>query len=172
LICVLALLGGFYFRKQINSRLAPYASNASSMLSPARDSQPSKAAASPKTQAVSSISGKFTFFPKEKDQYAWSVKYPDGRVFKLSEEFSGDCAPTLKLAKRPETIRIEFNEHRGCKPGSRKPIQVEAESLKDVNADGSPELVAAILTGGNINGHTSSLISLTPKGPKVIRRLD
>ena len=171
LICVIILMGGFYFRKQITARLAAYAPKASSVLPTAGDRNPS-AAASPKSPAVSSIKGKFTFFPDEKSRYAWSVKYPDGRVFKLGEEFSSDCTPTLKLAKRPETTRFEFNEQRGCNSRSRRPIQVAADSLKDVNADGSPELVSAILTGGNVYGHTSSLISLTPKGPKVIRHLD
>jgi hypothetical protein len=129
-------------------------------------------AASPKRQTVSSTSSNFTFFPDDKSRYAWLVKYPDGRIFKFGEEFSSDCTPTLKLAKRPETIRVEFNEQRGCNSRARKPIQVDADSLKDVNADGSPELVSAILTGGNVYGHTSFLISLTPKGPKVIRHLN
>jgi len=171
LICVLALLAGFYFRKQITSRLAAYASKARSVLPTASDRHPS-AAASPKLQTVRSINGKFTFFPDERSRYAWSVKYPDGRVFKLGEEFSSDCTPNLKLAKRPETIRFEFNEQRGCNSSARKSILVDTDSLKDVNADGSPELVSVILTGGNVYGHTSSLISLTPKGPKVIRHLD
>ncbi len=121
---------------------------------------------------MSSIKGKFTFFPDKRTRYAWSVKYPGRRTFKLGEEFSSDCFPTLKLATQPETIRFEFNEQRSCNSGARKPIQVDADSLKDVNADGSPEVVSAILTGGNVYGHTTSLISLTPKGPKVIRHLD
>ena len=171
LICALVLLGGFYFRKQITARVAPYASGVSSALPTAGDKHP-PVATSPKRQAASSINDKFTFFPDEKSRYAWSVKYPDGRVFQLGEEFSSDCTPALKPAKRPETMRFEFNEQRGCNSRARKPIQVAADSLKDVNADGSPELIAAILTGGNVYGHTSFLISLTPKGPKVIRRLD
>ena len=171
LICVFVLMGGFYFRKQITSRLAPYASKVSSALPTVGDRHPS-VAASPKRQTVSSTSSNFTFFPDDKSRYAWSVKYPDGRIFKFGEEFSSDCTPTLKLAKRPETIRFEFNEQRGCNSRARKPIQVDADSLKDVNADGSPELVSAILTGGNVYGHTSFLISLTPKGPKVIRHLN
>jgi hypothetical protein len=171
LICGLVLLGGFYFSKQITSRVAPYASKVSSALPTAGDKHQS-VAASPKRQTASSTSSNFTFFPDDKSRYAWSVKYPDGRIFKFGEEFSSDCTPTLKLAKRPETTRFEFNEQRGCNSRSRRPIQVAADSLKDVNADGSPELVSAILTGGNVYGHTSSLISLTPKGPKVIRHLD
>jgi hypothetical protein len=47
----------------------------------------------------------------------------------LREEFSSDCTPILKLAKRPETIRFEFNEQRGCNSRARKPIQVDADSL-------------------------------------------
>ena len=168
-ICILVLLGGFYFRKQITSKLVAHAPKAR-WLPTASDRHPSDAA-SPKRQSAKSSNGKFTFFPDEKSRYAWSVKYPDGRVFKLGEEFSSDCTPTLKLGKRAETIRFEFNEQGSCNSGARKPIQVEADSLK-VNANGSPELVAAILTGGNIYGHTSSLISLTSKGPKVIRHLD
>ena len=167
-MCVLAILGGFYFRAQITSKIADYASKARSML-PTESGRHSSDAASQKRQTASSINGKFTFFPDERSRYAWSVKYPDGRVFKFGEEFSGDCTPTLKPAKRPETIRFEFTEQRICNSGSRKTIHIEVDSLKDVNADGFPELVAAILTGGNVNGHTSSLISLTPKGPKVIR---
>ena len=168
-ICILVLLGGLYFRKQITSKLGAYAPKASGIPT-ASDRHPSEAA-SPKRQSANSINGKFTFFPDKKRRYAWSVKYPDGRVFKLGEAFSSDCTPTLKLGKRAETIRFEFNEQRSCNSGARKSIQVEADSLK-ANADGSPELVAAILTGGNIYGHTSSLISLTPRGPKVIRHLD
>jgi len=171
LMCGLMFLGGFYFRKQITAKLAAYASKASAVLPAARDTHPSDAA-SPKRQTASSIKDKFTFFPDEKSRYAWSVKYPDGRVFKLGEEFSSDCTPILKLAKRPETIRFEFNEQQGCNSRARKPIQVDADSLKDVNADGSPKLISAIMTGGNVYGHTSFLISLTPKGPKVIRHLD
>ena len=171
LICILVLLGGFYFRKQITSKLAAYAPKASSVL-PTMSDRHLPVAASPKRQTASSIKGKFTFLPDEKSRYAWSVKYPDGRVFKLGEEFSSDCTPTLKSGKRPETIRFEFSEQSSCNSGARKPIQLDVDSLKDVNADGSPKLVAAILTGGNVYGHTTFLISLTPKGPKVIRHLD
>jgi hypothetical protein len=169
LICALVFLGGFYFRKQITSRVDSYASKARSALPTVGDRHPS-VAASPKRQTVSSTSGNFTFFPDDKSRYAWSVKYPDGRIFKFGEEFSSDCTPTLRLAKRPETIRFEFNEQRGCDSRARKPIQVDANSFN--TADGSPELISAILTGGNVYGHTSSLISLTPKGPKVIQHLD
>lgn len=171
MICIIVLLAGVYFRKQITSKLAAYVPKASSVLPTVRDKHP-PLPANPKHQTASSSNGKFTFLPDEKNRYAWSVKYPDGRVFKLGEEFSSDCSPTVKLGKRPETARFEFNEQRSCNSNGRKPIQVDADSLKDVNADGSPELVTAILTGGNVYGHTASLISLTPKGPKVIRHLD
>ena len=171
LICVLVLLGGYYYRKQVVSKLTACISKARSVL-PMVSDRHSPVSANSKRQMVSSTNGKFTFFPDEKSRYAWSVKYPDGRVFKLGEEFSSDCTPTLKLAKRPDTTRFEFNEQRGCNSRARKSIQVDADSLKDVHADGSPELVSAILTGGNVYGHTSSLISLTPRGPKVTRHLD
>jgi hypothetical protein len=114
----------------------------------------------------------FTFFPDHRDRYAWSVKYPDGRTFNLGEEFSTDCPPVVGRSSSPATIRIELNQQRSCKSGATKPLQITAESMKDVSGDGSPEVVATITTGGNVYGHTSSLIALTPKGPKVVRRLD
>ncbi len=169
-ICIFALLG-FYFRGQITSKLGKYATRARSVFAAKSDKRASETAR-PKSQTVGSIKGSFTFFPDGRNPYAWSVTYPDGRVFKLGEEFSSDCSPTLGLAKAPATVRFEFNEQRSCRPGSRKPIQVDAGLLKNVSGDGSPELIAAVLTGGNVYGHASSLISLTPRGPKVVRHLD
>jgi hypothetical protein len=171
LICVLVILCGFYFSKQITSELAAYASKASSVLPTASGRHPSDAT-SPKRQTARSINGNFTFFPDERSRYAWSVKYPDGRVFKFGEEFSSDCAPSLKLAKAPATARFEFVEQRSCNFAARKSIQVDAGSLRDINGDGSLELIASVITGGNANGHTANLISLTPKGPKVVQRLE
>jgi hypothetical protein len=67
---------------------------------------------------------------------------------------------------------LVFSEQRSCEAAARKPVPVAAESLQDVNGDGFPEIVSAILAGGNVHGHTSSLITLAPKGPQVVRRLD
>jgi len=179
-LLVLVLIGaasvaGFYFRKEIEAKLRTYDAKArpSSSVSGshARDHahpKPHAAEASPAT----AIKGAFTFFPDAKNQYAWSVKYPDGRVFQLGDEFSSDCNPVLSVAKAPTTIRLEFNEQRSCNSAARKPLRIDAGSMKDTNGDGSPEVIAAIVTGGNVNGHTSSLIALTPKGPHVVRRLD
>lgn len=110
--------------------------------------------------------------PDEKSRFGWLITYPDGRVFKFGEEFSSDCAPSLKLAKAPATAKFEFVEQRSCNFAARKSLQVDAGSLRDVNGDGSPELIASVITGGNVNGHTANLISLTPKEPKVVRRME
>jgi hypothetical protein len=121
---------------------------------------------------VSSTKGKFTFFPDDKNRYAWLVKYPDGRTFKFGEDFSGDCPPVVGRTKVFATIRFKFNQQRSCKSGARKPVQVPGELMKDVSGHGSPEVISTILTGGNVYGHTSALISLTSMGPKVVRRLN
>lgn len=175
-IGILAVGASFYFKNEIKdqikgTKISAYASKAVPPFRNTSDSQPIRAA-NPKSPTVGSTKGKFTFFPDQKNRFAWSVKYPDGRTFKLGEQFSSDCPPVVGRATAPATVRFEFNEQRSCNPSLRKSVEVEAEFLKDVNADGSPEVIAAILTGGNVNGHTSSLISLTPKGPKVVRRLD
>jgi hypothetical protein len=168
LICIAALLSGFYFRRQITSKLGFYASKARSVIPAAGDRHPPQAI-SPKPPIASSTKSTFTFSPDEKDRFAWSVKYPDGRVFKFGEEFSSDCAPRLKLAKVPT---FEFVEQRSCNAHARKPIQVDANSLRDAHGGGSPEVIASVVTGGNVNGHTVTLIALTSKGPKVVRRMD
>lgn len=170
LICVILLGAGFYFRRQIRSELNAYGAKPSPVLSTANDRRSKQS--SPKPEIVGSTKGKFTFFPDDKNQYAWSVRYPDNRVFNLGDEFSSDCTPTITQAKAPETVRFEFNEQRSCDSNLRKSIQVDAGAVKDVNRDGSPEVISVIVTGGNVYGHTSSLISLTPKGPKVIRHLE
>jgi len=172
LFCGIVILGGFYVKSRIGtSKRSAYASKAVSPSPGTTDRIPSQTA-SPKPSTVSSIKGKFTFFPDHKNRYAWSVKYPDGRTFRLGDEFSSDCPPIVGRAAVPATIRFELSQQRSCKAGIRKSVQVAAESLKEVAADGSPEIIATILMGGNIYGHTSSLISLTPTGPKVVRRLD
>jgi len=171
LILVAVLLGAFYFRRQIRSTVSYYVTQGRAALGIKSGRRASDAHVS-KPHVASSVQGKFIFLPDQKDRFAWSVKYPDGRVFKLGQEFSSDCNPTLGRAKAPETIRFEFSEQRSCNPALRKPVQVDAASLQAANGDGSPTIVAAILTGGNIYGHTSSLISLTPSGPKLLRRLE
>jgi hypothetical protein len=133
----------------------------------------SKAAAEPvrsRPQGPPSRKGEFTFLPVDNSQFAWSVRYPDGRVFSLGEEFSGDCDPTLRpAASSAATVRFEFSEQRSCDPARRRAIRVDGASLKSVH--GSPLVIASVLTGGNVYGHRSSLISLTANGPKVIRQL-
>ncbi len=124
----------------------------------------------PRLQTVSMTNGTFTFIPKEKDRFGWSVRYPDGRTFRLGDEFSSECPAVIGRATNPETIRFELDGQRACEADLRTPVQVAAGSLKDVNGDGYPDVVAEILTGGNLNGHLSSLISLAPTGPKVGRR--
>jgi hypothetical protein len=171
LLLIAVLASGFYFRRQVTSTLGIYVSKVRAALSLNSGRHASEGSAT-KSQAASSSQSKFVFFPDGRSRFAWSVQYPDGRVFKLGEEFSSDCTPTVGRAKTPETARFEFSEQRSCNSALRQPVQVDAAALKDVNGDGSPELVATILTGGNIYGHTSSLISLTPKGPKLLRRLD
>jgi hypothetical protein len=172
LICGLAGLAGFCFTHPRSvSKIFAHVSKLVSPSPGASDRHPSQAASS-KSATVNSITGKFTFFPDHRDRYAWSVKYPDGQTFNLGEEFSTDCPPVVGRSTSPATIRIELNQQRSCKSGVTKPIEIAAESMKDVSGDGSPEVVATILTGGNVDGHASSLIALTPKGPKVIRRLD
>jgi len=171
LILIAVLLGAFYFRRQITSTLNHYVTEVRAALGIKSGRRPSDARAL-KPHDAASVQGKFTFLPDQKDRFAWSVKYPDGRVFKLGQEFSSDCNPTLGRAKAPETVRFEFSEQRSCNPALRKPVQVDAASMKAADGDGAPAIVAAILTGGNIYGHTSSLISLTPAGPKLLRRLD
>jgi hypothetical protein len=166
-IGVVALAGAFYFRNEIAAKLRPD-------MGPKRTSfsAPDNRAGEnvrPRPHAAA-ITGRFTFFPDARNRYAWSVKYPDGRVFKLGEEFSSDCTPSLVVGKAPARIRFEFNEQRSCDSAARKPVQVDAEAMQDVS--GSPEIIAAIITGGNVYGHTSSVISLSPKGPHVIRRVE
>lgn len=172
LVCVLAVLAGFQFRDRINlSKIFVYAPKSLLPLGNTSDIHPMPAATS-KSQTVTPTKCKFTFLPNGSNRFAWSVTYPDGRTFKLGEEFSSDCPPIVGRAAAPATIRFEFNEQRSCNSSLRKTVQVDAASLKDVNADGSPDVIAAILTGGNVNGHATSLILLTSSGPQVVRRLD
>ncbi len=110
--------------------------------------------------------------PEEKNRFGWLVRYPDGRTFKLGDEFISECPAVVGRATNPATIRFELDEQRACNSGLRTPIQVDAESLKDANADGFPDVVAEIVTGGNVNGHLTSLISLKATGPRVVRRLN
>jgi hypothetical protein len=181
LIGAILLGGAFYFRKEIVSRLRPSAGPTRSAFSrtvnrAGTQAKPRSAVASPSStpsrMETLPAKGRFTFFPDGRNQYAWSVKYPDGRVFKLGEEFSSDCAPSVGVAPAPATVRFEFNEQRSCDPTARKPVRVDAGSMKDVSGHGSPEVIAAIVTGGNVEGHASSLIALSPKGPRVIRRVE
>jgi len=171
LIFAVVLLGAFYFRRQITSTGSYYAKQVRAALATKTDRRAPEATGA-KPRAAASVQGTFTFFPDKKDRFAWAVKYPDGRVFKLGQEFSSDCNPTLGRAKTPDTVRFEFSEQRSCNSALRNPVQVDAASMKTANGDSSPTIVAAILTGGNIYGHTSSLISLTPTGPKLLRRLE
>lgn len=172
IVLILAMvLSGLYFRKQITSQLGAYVTKPRSVVTTNTDRHPS-GVDSPKPQAVSASKGKFTFFPDGRNPWSWSVKYPNGRIFKLGGEFSSDCAPTVRSAKRPDTLQFEFDEQRSCKPSARKPISVNGELLKDTNGDGSPQLITSTLTGGNVYGHTSYLISLSTNGPKTIRRLE
>ena len=170
LICIVAL-AGFYYRRQVTSRLADYVATARS-LAPSSDRHPSQETKNTKALTANATKPTFTFMPDEKSRFGWLIKYPDGRVFKFGEEFSSDCTPSLKLAKAPATARFEFVEQRSCNFAARKSIQVDARSLRDINGDGSLELIASVITGGNANGHTANLISLTPKGPKVVQRLE
>lgn len=173
LFCVGAVLGGFYIKNRIGtSKLPAYISKEVPPPAPSTGDKIPSQTASPKPPSVSSTKGKFTFFPDDKDRYVWSVKYPDGRTFKLGEDFSGDCPPAVGQAKVFATIRFKFNQQRSCKSGARKPVKVPGELMKDVSGHGSPEVISTILTGGNVYGHTSALISLTPMGPKVVRRLN
>ena len=166
--CVMIGLAGFYFERAFKSKLSTYISQASSVITKQHETRTSHTA-SPKLQTVSPAKGKFTFFPDGRDRYAWSVKYPDGRVFMLGEEFSGDCTPALSNQRK---VAFEFTEQRSCNSDTRKSIQVDAESLKGANSDRSPEVIASISTGGNVYGHTASVISLTPAGPKVVKQLE
>jgi hypothetical protein len=171
LLCVFAVLAAVFFYGGRSS-----VSKASAYL--ARAFTPSRTAngrhwyrpTTPKLQTVSLAKGTFTFIPAEKDRFGWLVRYPDGRTFRLGDEFSSECPAVVGRGNNPATIRIELDEQRACDAKFRTPIQVDAESLKDINADGFPDVVAEILTGGNVNGHLSSLISLAPTGPKVVRR--
>jgi hypothetical protein len=176
LICAVVLSGGYYYRREIAAKLslnAPPPQVVSPESRVAKEASTHRAATSnPTVSGEKTIRGKFTFLPDIQNPYAWLVKYPDGRVFKLGKAFSSECNPTVGMAKDPATVRLEFNEEQSCNSSARKAVQADAAGLRDVNGDGSPEIIVAILTGGNVNGHTSSLISLTPKGPKTRRRLD
>jgi hypothetical protein len=171
IVLILAtVLSGLYFGKQITSQLRAYVTKARSVVI-TNNARPSSGI-SPKPQSVSESTGKFTFFPDGRTLWSWSVKYSNGRIFKLGDEFSSDCAPTVTSAKRPDTLHLEFDEQRSCNSTARKPISVNGESLKDINGNGSPQLVTRTLTGGNVYGHTSYLISLSANGPRAIRRLE
>jgi hypothetical protein len=170
LICIVAL-AGFYYRRPITSRLADYVAKSRS-LAPLSERHPSQETKNTKAPTAKPTKPIFTFMPDEKSHFGWLIKYPDGRVFKFGEEFNSDCTPSLKLARAPATVRFEFVEQRSCNFAARKSIQVDAASLRDVNGDGSPELIASVITGGNVNGHAANLISLTPKGPRVVRRME
>ncbi len=171
LLCVFAVMAAvfYYGGRSSVSKASAYLARAvtpSRTTSDRHRSQPT----APKLQTVSLAKGTFTFLPAEKDRFGWLVRYPDGRTFRLGDEFSSECPPVVSRATNPATMRFELDEQRACNAELRTPIQVDAESLKDVNADGFPDVVAEILTGGNVNGHLTSLISLTPTGPKVVRR--
>ncbi len=127
-------------------------------------------ASSPRLQTVSLAKGTFTFIPEKNDRFGWLVRYPDGRTFRLGDEFSSECPAVVGRATHPATIRFELDGQRACNANLRTPVQVDAESLKDVNADGFPDVVAEVLTGGNVNGHLLTLISLAPTGPKAAGR--
>ncbi len=173
LLCVVAVVAAIFYYGGWSSvsKASAYVATA---VSPSRNTSGrhlSRATTS-KLQTVSLGTGTFTFMPDEKNRFGWLVRYPDGRTFKLGDEFSGECPAVVGRATNPPTIRFELDEQRACNSGLRTPIQVDAESLKDANADGFPDVVAEIVTGGNVNGHLSSLISLAAKGPKVVRRLN
>ncbi len=171
LLCVFAVMAAvfYYGRRSSVSKAYAYLARAVTPLLNTSGRHLSRPT-TPKLQTVSLARGTFTFMPAEKDRFAWLVRYPDGRTFRLGDEFSSECPAVVGRATYPATIRFELDQQRACNPDLRTPIQVATESLKDVNADGFPDVAAEILTGGNVNGHLSSLISLTPTGPKLVRR--
>ncbi len=171
LLCfVAAVVAAFYYGGW--SRISKASAYVTSAVTPSRNTSGRhlSGATTPKLQTVNLEIGTFTFLPDKKDRFGWSVRYPDGRTFKLGDEFISECPVVVGRAKKSGTLRFELDEQRACNADLRTPIHVDAESLKDVNADGFPDVVAEILTGGNVNGRVSSVISLAPAGPRVVRR--
>ncbi len=174
LLCTFAVVAAIFYYYGGRSSFSKASAYFARAVSPSRSTSGRhlSRATTPKLQTVSMAKGTFTFVPDENNRFGWLVRYPGGRTLKLGDEFSSECSAVVGRGTNPATIRFELDEQRACNSGLRTAIQVDAESLKDVNGDGFPDVVAEILTGGNVNGRLSSLISLTPAGPKVVRRLN
>ncbi len=149
LLCVFAVVAAVFLYRGGRSSVSKAFAYLARAASPSRSTSGShlSRATTQKLQTVSLAKGTFTFVPDEKNRFGWLVRYPDGRIFRLGDEFSSECPAVVGRGTNPATIRFEMDEQRACNSGLRTPIQVDVEALKDVNADGFPDVVAEILTG-------------------------
>jgi hypothetical protein len=111
LICVFVLMGGFYFRKQITSKLAAYASKASSVLPTAGNRHPS-----PWRRFRQAQVSQFAFAGR---QSAANLTQGLGPT-QLTEQHGDELSPTRETAGMPFRL---MPTNRRVKTGSRNKLQ-------------------------------------------------